>query len=86
MGSQQSITMAESEGGAASSFMRQSGMTDSGVLQVNTVQGVPVRRHNLLIATVKADGSTESASVGALMDMRAWIDAADRADFSHADN
>ena len=86
MGSQQSITMAESEGGVASLFMRQSGMTDSGVLQVNTVQGVPVRRHNLLIATVKADGSTESASVGALMDMRAWIDAADRADFSHADN
>jgi biopolymer transport protein ExbB len=85
MGSQQSITMAESEGGTAS-FMRQSGMTDSGVLQVNTVQGVPVRRHNLLVATVKADGSTESASVGALMDMRAWIDAADRADFSHADN
>jgi hypothetical protein len=85
MGSQQSITMAESEGGTAS-FMRQSGMTDSGVLQVNTVQGVPVRRHNLLIATVKADGSTESASVGALMDMRAWIDAADRSDFSHADN
>jgi hypothetical protein len=39
-----------------------------------------------LIATVKADGSTESASVGTLMDMRAWIDAADRADFSHADN
>jgi len=85
MGTQQSITMADSEGGTAA-FMHQSGMTDSGVLQVNVAQGVPVRRHNQLVATVKADGSTESASVGALMDMRVWIDAADRSDFTHADN
>jgi prepilin-type N-terminal cleavage/methylation domain-containing protein len=85
MGMQQSITMAESEGGTAS-FMNQSGMTDSGVIQVNVVQGVPVRRHNSLVATVKADGSTESAGIGALMDMRVWIDAADRSDFTHGDN
>jgi hypothetical protein len=38
------------------------------------------------VATVKADGSTESAGIGALMDMRVWIDAADRSDFTHGDN
>lgn len=67
-------------------FAPQGGATDTGILQVNVAQGVPVRRHNGLVAIVRADGSTEGASVGALMDMRAWIDAADRSDFSHQDN
>jgi hypothetical protein len=61
------------------------GISDTGLLGVNTLEGVPVRRHNGLVATVKADGSTESTNIGALMDMRAWIDAADRADFTHGD-
>lgn len=69
-----------------SMLMPQGGATDSGILQVNVAQGVPVRRHNGLVATVRADGSTESASVGALMDMRRWIDAADRDDFTHQEN
>jgi len=64
----------------------QSGGTDTGVLQVNAVQGVPIRRHNRLAAVLRADGSTESASIAALLDMRLWIDAADRADFEHLED
>lgn len=64
----------------------QAGLTDTGVLGVRVTQGVPVRRYNNLVAIIRADGSTESMSIGALMDMRMWIDAADRGDFTHNDN
>jgi hypothetical protein len=49
-------------------------------------QGVPVRRHNGLVATVRADGATDSNNIGALMNMERWIDSADRPDFTHQDN
>ena len=62
------------------------GMTDAGILQVLAPQGVPARRHNGQVAVVHADGSTENASIATLLDMRLWIDVADRVDFSHADN
>ena len=62
------------------------GMSDAGILQVLVPQGVPARRHNGQVAVVHADGSTESASIATLLDMRLWIDIADRADFSHAGN
>ena len=83
MGSQQSLDAA---GSAPFNFMRQAGMTDTGILQVNSQQGVPVRRHNGLVAIVRADGATESMGIGTLMNMERWIDAADRPDFSHQDN
>ena len=83
MGSMQGIDVT---GSAPFTFMRQAGMTDTGVLQVNVQQGVPVRRHNGLVATVRADGATDSNNIGALMNMERWIDAADRPDFSHQDN
>jgi prepilin-type processing-associated H-X9-DG protein len=59
------------------------GGTDTGVLQVNVNQSVPLRRHNGKTAVLRADGSVGSASIGELLDMRTWIDAADTADFSH---
>jgi len=31
-------------------------------------------------------GSTEGTGIGALMDMRLWIDIADRSDFTHEDD
>jgi len=83
MGSQQSL---DATGSAPFNFMHQAGMTDTGILQVNSQQGVPVRRHNGLVAVVRADGATESMSIGTLMNMERWIDAADRPDFSHQDN
>ena len=83
MGSQQAIDAA---GSAPFNFMHQAGMTDTGILQVNSQQGVPVRRHNGLVAVVHADGGTESMSIGTLMNMQLWIDAADRPDFGHQDN
>ena len=70
----------------APSFAPQAGMSDTGSLQVFVRQGVPARRHTGLVATVRADGSTESSNIGALMDMRLWIDGADRGDFTHFDN
>lgn len=81
MGSQQGLDAA-----ASSQFMHQVGMTDTGILQVNVAQGVPVRRHNGLVAVVHADGGTESQSIGTLMNMQLWIDAADRPDFTHQNN
>jgi type II secretory pathway pseudopilin PulG len=81
MGSQQSL-----DASGSSTFIHQAGMTDTGVLQVNVQQGVPVRRHNGLVAVVHADGSTESTSIGTLMNMQLWIDAADRPDFTHRNN
>jgi type II secretory pathway pseudopilin PulG len=74
-----------STGGMGDFWLPGLGISDTGLLGVNTLEGVPVRRHNGLVATVKADGSTESTNIGALMDMRVWIDAADRADFTHGD-
>jgi len=67
-------------------FAPQQGMSDTGSLQVFVRQGVPARRHTGLVATVRADGSTDNANIGALMDMRLWIDVADRGDFTHLDN
>lgn len=83
IGSMQGIDVT---GSAPFTFMRQAGMTDTGVLQVNVQQGVPVRRHNGLVATVRADGATDSNNIGALMNMERWIDSADRPDFTHQDN
>lgn len=74
-----------SAGGMGDFWLPGLGISDTGLLGVNTLEGVPVRRHNGLVAIVKADGSTESTNIGALMDMRAWIDSADRADFTHGD-
>ena len=62
------------------------GATDTGTLQVNVAQGVPCRRYNGKVAIVAADGHTESLGVGTLMDMRSWVDAADKPEFQHADN
>ena len=59
------------------------GGTDTGVLQVNVNQSVPLRRYNGKTAVLRADGSVGSSSIGELLDMRTWIDAADIADFSH---
>lgn len=74
-------------GGAMSQFwLPGSGVPDTGTLGVNVTQGVPIRRYNNLVATVHPDGSTESLSIGALMDMRRWIDIADKSDFMHQDN
>jgi hypothetical protein len=53
------------------------------VLQVNVNQSVPLRRYNGKTAVLRADGSVGSSSVGELLDMRVWIDAADIADFAH---
>lgn len=61
-------------------------MQDTGILQVAVAQAVPARRYNGQVATVRADGSTENSSVAALLDMRLWTSAADRADYSHGDN
>jgi prepilin-type N-terminal cleavage/methylation domain-containing protein len=59
------------------------GVPDTGLLGVNTRQGVPARRFTNQVGVVHADGSTESLGIGALMDMRLWIDAADRPGFVH---
>lgn len=59
------------------------GGTDTGVLGVNVNQSVPLRRYNGKTAVLRADGSVGSSSIGELLDMRTWIDAADTADFSH---
>ena len=67
-------------------FAPQAGLTDTGVLGVRVTEAVPIRRYNNLVAIIRADGSTESMNIGALMDMRMWIDAADRGDFTHDDN
>ena len=83
MGSQQGM---DAGGSAPFNFMHQAGMTDTGILQVNVQQGVPVRRHNGLVAVVHAAGGTESMRIATLMNMQLWIDAADRPDFTHQDN
>lgn len=62
------------------------GMQDTGILEVRLSQAVPARRHNGTVATVRADGSTETSSVATLLDMRLWTSAADRPDYSHGDN
>lgn len=69
-----------------SSFAPQAGVSDTGVLAVRVQEAVPLRRYNNLVAVIRADGSAENMSIGALMDMRMWIDAADRGDFTHSDD
>ena len=87
MGIQQGVSATASMAPApAPSPLAPQGATDTGSLQVNVVQGVPCRRHNGKVAIVAADGHTESMGIGTLMDMRNWIDAADQAEFTHADN
>jgi prepilin-type N-terminal cleavage/methylation domain-containing protein len=61
------------------------GMTDTGILEVIAPQGVPARRYNGQVGTVRSDGSTENASIATLLDMRLWTDAAKSADYSHPD-
>jgi prepilin-type N-terminal cleavage/methylation domain-containing protein len=79
--------MEGASGGAMTQFwLPGSGVPDTGVLGVAVSQGVPIRRYTNLVATVHPDGSTESLTIGALMDMRLWIDIADKSDFTHRDN
>jgi prepilin-type N-terminal cleavage/methylation domain-containing protein len=75
-----------SVGGPAEFWLPGLGIPDTGVLSVAINQGVPVRRFTNQVGVVHADGSTEGTGIGALMDMRLWIDIADRADFTHLDN
>ncbi len=84
VGTPQNVASAESEGGSAA-LVPQTAWVDSGYLQVLSANSVPIRRHNRLAAVLHADGSAESLSVGALMDMRLWIDKADTPDFQHGD-
>ncbi len=85
MGNPQNVGMAGGDEGTAA-FMPQSSWTDTGILQVFVTQSVPIRRHNRKVAVIHADGSASGASIGELMDMRRWIDAADQADFTHQNN
>ena len=75
-----------SSGPMAQFWLPGAGVPDTGVLGVNVSQGVPIRRYTNLVSVVHPDGSTESLSIGALMDMRLWIDIADRSDFTHEDD
>jgi type II secretory pathway pseudopilin PulG len=88
MGTMQGLDAGAAGGGAGASMVpflaaAPQGGTDTGVLQVNVNQSVPLRRYNGKTAVLRADGSVGSSSVGELLDMRAWIDAADIADFAH---
>jgi hypothetical protein len=88
MGNMQGLDAGAAGGGAGASMVpflaaAPQGGTDTGVLQVNVNQSVPLRRYNGKTAVLRADGSVGSSSVGELLDMRVWIDAADIADFAH---
>ena len=47
---------------------------------------VPVGRYTGHVAVLYADGHVASQTVGALADMRCWIDNASHRDYSHSDN
>ncbi|MDA0803964.1 MAG: hypothetical protein O2819_09500, partial [Planctomycetota bacterium] len=47
---------------------------------------VPLRRYGEQVATCRVDGSTESAGLDQLMDMRRWIPAATIPSFTHTEN
>ncbi|MHC4220626.1 MAG: prepilin-type N-terminal cleavage/methylation domain-containing protein [Planctomycetota bacterium] len=60
-----------------------SGDYDPTAVQVITQGAAPIGRYNGMIAVVHADNHTEKMTPGTLLDMRRWIEAADKSRFYH---
>ena len=59
------------------------GLGDMWTIAAFLETSVPIARYTRSSAVVYADGHTANQSAGDLMDMRNWIDTADKKDYQH---